>query len=58
LVNKSGFAGMVRSVTAQCLSGEVAAAAACLPWQHVRIAATPTADALLALLPIQGARRG
>ena len=51
LVSEAGLGQMVGSVTACCLSGQVAAAAACLFWKRVAVAELPTTEALLALLP-------
>ncbi len=52
LINQAGLAQMVTSVTAFCLSAEVAASAAALPWKRIGVAVRPNSASVLALLPI------
>jgi uroporphyrinogen-III synthase len=58
LVSKHGLADMIRSFTAICLSSQVAAKATGLPWAGIAVAARPTSDSLLSLLPPVGNRHG
>lgn len=58
LVNNHGLADMIRSFTAICLSGQVAAKATGLPWAGIAVAARPTSESLLSLLPPVGSRHG
>jgi len=51
LVNESGYASMVTSSTAICLSEAVASVARQLAWGSILVAERPTVDLLLALLP-------
>ena len=51
LTGKLGLTEMICSCSALCLSPQVAAAVADLPWAAVRVAVKPTADSLLSLLP-------
>ena len=55
LLSESGLTHMISSSSALCLSAQVAAEAAKLPWRTVEIARNPTAGALTALLPRSGA---
>jgi uroporphyrinogen-III synthase len=58
LVRKHGLADMIRSSTALCLSSQVAAKAHDLPWASIAVAARPTSESLLSLLPPAGAGHG
>lgn len=51
LCRQAGLADAVGRLTALCLSAAVAQAASGLAWRETRIAASPDADALMALLP-------
>ena len=51
LVEKLGLTEMICSCSALCLSPQVAAKVADLPWADVKVAAKPTALSLLSLLP-------
>jgi uroporphyrinogen-III synthase len=55
LIGKLGLTEMICSCSALCLSPQVAAAVADLPWAAVRVAVKPTADSLLSLLPAEPA---
>lgn len=54
LANKLGLAEMITSISALCLSNQVAAEAEKLPWRTVMAAPEPTAQSLVALLPRAG----
>jgi uroporphyrinogen-III synthase len=54
LANKLGLAEMITSISALCLSNQVAAEAKKLPWRTVMAAPEPTAQSLVALLPRAG----
>jgi uroporphyrinogen-III synthase len=54
LVGKHGLTDMIRSFTALCLSSEIAAKAQALPWASIAVAARPTSESLLSLLPPAG----
>ncbi len=54
LIGKLGLTEMICSCSALCLSLQVAAAVADLPWGAVRVAVKPTAESLLSLLPANG----
>jgi uroporphyrinogen-III synthase len=58
LVSEHGLADMIRSFTALCLSSQIAAKAQGLPWASIAVAARPTSESLLSLLPPAGARHG
>jgi uroporphyrinogen-III synthase len=51
LLREFGLAEMITSVSALCLSRQVAAEAGRLPWRAVMTADQPTAQSLIALLP-------
>jgi len=54
LVRKTGLTEMISSISALCLSGQVAAEAEKLPWRTVMAAPEPTTQSLVALLPRAG----
>jgi uroporphyrinogen-III synthase len=54
LANKLGLAEMMTSISALCLSNQVAAEAQKLPWRTVMAAPEPTGQSLIALLPRAG----
>jgi uroporphyrinogen-III synthase len=56
LLRERGLANMITSSYALCLSSQVAAQAATLPWRRVKTAPGPTAEALVGLLPALGSR--
>lgn len=51
LCRQAGLTDTISRLTALCLSAAVARAASGLAWRETRIAASPDADALMALLP-------
>ena len=53
LYGRAGLGNETKRMTAYCLSGAVAKAAAALPWKTVAIAARPDQESLLALLDAQ-----
>ena len=54
LAHKLGLAEMITSISALCLSSQVAAEAEKLPWRTVMTAPEPMAQSLVALLPRAG----
>jgi uroporphyrinogen-III synthase len=54
LLRKLGLAEMITSISALCLSKQVAAEAEKLPWRTVMAAPEPTTQSLIALLPRAG----
>jgi len=54
LATKLGLAEMTTTISALCLSKQVAAEAARLPWRTVMAAPEPTTQSLVALLPRAG----
>ena len=55
LLNKHGLAEMITSLSALCLSNQVAAEAGKLPWRNVMVASEHSTQSLIALLPRAGA---
>jgi uroporphyrinogen-III synthase len=58
LLNKHGLAEMITSISALCLSNQVAAEAGKLPWCKVMAAPEYSTGSLIALLPRAGGGRG
>jgi uroporphyrinogen-III synthase len=54
LLRKLGLAEMITSISALCLSKQVAAEAEKMPWRTVMTARQPTAQSMIALLPRAG----
>ena len=58
LLNELGLAEMITSISALCLSDQVAAEAGKLPWRKVTAASEHCTQSLIALLPWAGGRHG